>query len=172
MDAVKVWGFSSCVAVVIGSVISMIVPSFGKQNILRIVISAFVLVGMLSPALNIFKNFSVDDFIETNADYNAIEAYELNDCMLEELQEATTLALFPIVKEELLKFEISEDFGLNIELSQEDYGMKIEKVNITILDLHMIEKETVENYLKKEMGLQVNIDVIENEEKEILCMKS
>ncbi len=163
MDAVKVWGFSTCVAVIVGAVAAMIVPSGAKQNIMKLIISSFVLAGMLYPTITLIEktNFNLDvNAFNSNKNYT----YKLNDELLEELKESCISALFPIVKQELNDLGLQDDFGIDIEFSEQKEGLELSSVNITVSDLHMLDKENVTDILKNNTGLKINIDVIESEE--------
>lgn len=165
METVKVWAISVCVAVVIGSVISMITPAIGKQKIMRIVISAFILSAMIFPALSIIeKNDLLEDTLSNIKIQENSDSFYLNDEMLLKLEEASVSALYPILKLELSEVGITEEFGINLKLSQQNEGIEIEEVNISISDLHMIKKDEIQNKLKKKTGLPIEIDIFEGEE--------
>ncbi len=165
MEAVKVWGFAMCTAVVIGSVTTMIVPSIEKQRVMKLVISAFVLAGVISPLLNVIDEI---DFSVQALEQDAISSsqIQLDDKALDELEDNVSQALFPIIQEEFTKMNISNEFGITTELEQEQEGISVKNVNITIEDLHMIEKENVRLILEKNLGLEVNIDIGNNGEKQ------
>ncbi|MEE1279775.1 MAG: hypothetical protein UHH95_02950 [Oscillospiraceae bacterium] len=166
MEAVKVWGISTCVAVIIGSVVAAITPSIGKQNIMRIVISAFVLVGLISPSLKLIEKseINLEEYLITQANVEIDGVSELEQDLLKELEQASAVALFPIFKQELENIGINSEFGIKPQLYQEKEGIEIIKVNITISDLHMIEKEAVLNHLQNKTGLEIDIDVTESED--------
>ncbi len=163
MEAVKVWGFSMCAAVVIGSVVSMIVPSLEKQKMMKLIISAFVLTGVLSPMLNLIDK--IDLSLQASAE-NVVEEqyYVLDDDRLSELENSVSQSLFPLVEAELEVLEQSRDFGINTELKQSDDGIRIECVNITVMDLHKIDKDSLKATLEKSLGLPISINVANAEE--------
>lgn len=167
MEAVKVWGISTCVAVIIGSVVAAITPSIGKENIMRIVISAFVLVGLISPSLKLIEKseINIEEYLITQTDADIGGVSELEQELFNDLEQASVVALFPIFKQELENMGIESEFGIKPQLSQEKDGIEIIKVNITISDLHMIEKEAVLNHLQNKTGLAIDIDVTESEDK-------
>ena len=166
MDSVKVLAFSMCISVVVGSVLSMIVPSNAKQNIMKIVISAFVLVGLITPILSLFnKNKFYSNAHTTEASIRQPQCIsELNESVIAELERASASSIFPIFQQELMENGIDEVFGLGIELISQNDGVDIKKVNITIGDLHMIEKDNLEKYLEKKIGLPIEVEVFEREE--------
>ena len=163
MDAIKVWGISTCVAVIIGSIVATITPSIGNQNIMRIIISAFVLNGLILPAYNLIQksDISFDNILSENT-YIQMENYtDIEDDLLYKLEESCAAALYPIFSDELEKLGINENFGIKPCISQEKEGIKIEKVNIIVSDLHMIDKDDVLSQLSKIIGL--NIDIVASE---------
>ena len=165
MDAVKVWAFSMCAAVVIASIVTMIVPSLEKQKMMKLIISTFVLAGVLSPTLNII------DEIELSVDASAhtaieTERLEIDETSLESLENNVSQALFPIIQDELEKNEFMYDFGLSVELIQEDAGISIECVNITVTDLHKIEKDKLKATLEENLGFEINFCDVNLEEKQ------
>ncbi len=166
MEALKVWGISTCAAVVIGSIVAAITPSISKQNIMRIIISAFVLVGLISPSLKLIEksDFNFDEYSIIQSDVNNDGVEVLEEDLLNDLEQSSAVALFPIFKQELENIGIDSDFGIKPQLSQEKDGIKILKVNITVSDLHMIEKEDVLNHLQNKTGLAIDIEVTESED--------
>lgn len=160
MDAVKVWCFSVCVALVIGAVVSMIVPSIDKQKIMRLVISAFILAGIISPMLTVVKeiniSFEAQDYEEYLAD---IDDTEQEKTLILTLEDTVAKSLFPLVKKQLDNLNINEEFGIKVALSKEKEGITVDKVNISLSDLHMIDQDALENELKESLGLPISIDV-------------
>lgn len=166
MDALKVWGISTCVAVIIGSIVASITPSIGKQNIMRIVISAFVLNGLILPSYTLIQKSEISfDKIISEDTYAQVENYcDIEEELLYDLEDACAVALYPIFNEELENLGISAEFGIKPYLSLENDGVEIEKVNIIISDLHMIEKDIILNHLNKKTGLEIDIALSESEE--------
>ncbi len=166
MDALKVWGISTCVAVIIGSIVASITPSMGKQNIMRIVISAFVLNGLILPSFKLIQKseISFDKFLSENT-YAEMENYsEIEEQFLQDLEEACAVALYPIFCEELENLGINTQFGLKPFLSEEKEGIEIKKVNIIVSDLHMIDKDNILNQLREKTGLNIDIVALESGE--------
>lgn len=150
------WGFSMCSAVVIGSIVTMIVPSIEKQKIMKLVISVFVLAGVISPLLNLIDeiDISAEAFKQDSAESSQIM---LNQGALEELENNVSQALFSLIQEELEKNNIKNEFGINVELEQKQDGISVKSVNIEVADLHIIEKERIRLLLEENLGLEINI---------------
>ncbi len=157
MEAVKVWGFSMCAAVVIGSIVTMILPSIEKQKIIKLVISAFVLAGVVSPLLNVINGIDISaQALEQNGTEDS--QFQLDENTFQELENSVSQAIFPLIQQELEKMNIDSDFGINTELAQEQDGISVKCVNITISDLHMIEKDELELLLEDTLGLTISIE--------------
>ena len=163
METVKVWGFSMCTAVVIGSMVSMIAPSIEKQKMMKLIISAFVLAGILSPMLNLIDE--IDLSLQASAE-NIVEEqnYILDENLLNELENNVSQSLFPLIEDELNALNLSTDFGVYTELIQSDDGIEIECVNITVMDLHKIDKDNLKAVLERNIGLPININAANAEE--------
>ena len=157
MEAVKVWGFSMCAAVVVGSIVTMIVPSIDKQKIMKLVISAFVLAGVISPLLNVLDNI---DISAQALEQNAVETsqFQLDEETFGELEDNVSQAIYPLIQQELEKMNISSEFGINTELEQKQDGITVKCVNITIADLHMIKKDKIKSSIEDSLGLEINIE--------------
>lgn len=164
MEAVKVWGFSMCVSVVIGAIVSMIAPSLGKQKIMKMIISVFVLVGVLSPLINILEanDFSIDALGGLDNISSESKEIELSADLLDDLEINVTQSLFPLIKQELSYYKLEEEFGVNVKLNQQKDGISIDCVNITLMDLHKIDQDVLTNDLEKNLGLPISVDVIGN----------
>ncbi|MBQ8868526.1 MAG: stage III sporulation protein AF [Oscillospiraceae bacterium] len=163
MEAVKVWGFSMCAAVVIGSVVSMIAPSLEKHKMMKLIISAFVLAGVLSPMLNLIDE--IDLSLQASAE-NVVEKQDhiLDENMLNKLENSVSQSLFPLIDDELDALGLSSDFGINTELKQSEDRIEIECVNITVMDLHKIDKDNLKAALERNLGLTIKINALNAEE--------
>ena len=97
MEAVKVWGFSMCAAVVIGSIVTMILPSIEKQKIIKLVISAFVLAGVVSPLLNVINGIDISaQALEQNGTEDS--QFQLDENTFQELENSVSQAIFPLIQ--------------------------------------------------------------------------
>ena len=133
---------------------------------MRIVISAFVLNGLILPSYTLIQKSEISfDKIISEDTYAQVENYcDIEEELLYDLEDACAVALYPIFNEELENLGISAEFGIKPYLSLENDGVEIEKVNIIISDLHMIEKDIILNHLNKKTGLEIDIALSESEE--------
>ena len=83
---------------------------------------------------------------------------------MQSIENSASVSLYPIIKDELDRAGITENFGLKLDLSLEKYGIVIKYVNINIGDLHNIKKEKLQTQITKNTGLPINIVVNEREE--------
>ena len=157
MEAVKVWSFSMCGAVVVGSIVTMIVPSIEKQKIMKIIISAFILIGVVSPLLNVIDEIDISEQVVNQSIIESSIIY-LDENSFNELENGVSQAIYPLVQGELDKMNVKAEFGINTELEQQEEGISIKCVNINIADLHMIEKEKIKASIEKNLGLEINIE--------------
>jgi len=160
MEAVKVWCFSVCVSLVVGSALSMIVPSLDKYKIMKLTISAFILVGIVTPIINNADDINFDFELTEQTIVSDMEEKEMDENIINELQQNVTQSLFPFVKYELHMLNISDDFGINVELNALENGVSIEKVNITLSDLHTLKKDEIISSLEKNLGLPISLEVV------------
>lgn len=159
MDAVKAWGFSVCGALVVGSLTAMLAPSSGKFKIFRLTVSAFVLIGILTPFLTVFKNNSTSK----NAFFSeSSEACCMTQCMqqtlFDRMEEECVLELFPVMRQILLQAGYSEEFGLSVSLKAEDGLLMVDKVHIHLRSLHKIERTELKRLLSQKTGLPIELD--------------
>ena len=157
MEAVKVWGFSMCGAVVVGSIVTMIVPSIEKQKIMKIVISTFILIGVVSPLLNIIDEIDVSEQVVNQSIIESSIIY-LDENSFIELENSVSQAIYPLIQGELEKMNVKAEFGINTELEQKEEGISIKCVNINIADVHMIKKEKIKANIEENLGLEINIE--------------
>ena len=160
LESVKVFALSMCISLVIGSLLSMVVPNLEKNRVFKIILSAFILTGLISPILSIINNIDIFDNVET-MEY---QDYSYDQDTLQNIEKNASISLYPIIKNELSKLGVEGEFGLNLSIDQEKEGIKIENVNINIWDLHSIEKEKLQIQLTKNTGLPVKIVTNEGEE--------
>lgn len=162
METVKVWGFSACSAVVIGALASMLAPSVGKFKILRLTVSAFVLVGILSPFLTLLQNtdFSVDSFTQSSISTPQLTD-QMQEKLTERLEDECASALFPILRQSLSEEGIHAQFGLLVELEEQSEMLTVDRVHIRLSDLHKIEAKELAQTLGQKTGLPIEIEVLE-----------
>ena len=152
-----------CVSLVIGAILSMIAPNIEKNKVLKVILSAFILTGLISPLSSIVSN---SDFIE-NINYTEAakyESYKYDETALKNLEETASISLHPIIMSELSNLGVNDNFGLKLNFDIEKEGVKIESVNISIWDLHSIEKDKLQADLTKKTGLPINIVANESED--------
>ena len=161
MDAIKTFGISTCVVLIISSLTSMIVPNISQKNIMRIIISAFILSGMLYSFFEFMddKNSTLNSAFSLEAIDNSYEEIKYSKEILNSLEECAVNALYPIIDDKLKKYNI-EQFGINVLLNLEKNGVSIKCVNITIYEPHINSIDNVLDELRDELGLDVNINVM------------
>jgi len=128
------------------------------------IISVFVLVGVLSPLINILEanDFSIDALGGLDNISSESKEIELSADLLDDLEINVTQSLFPLIKQELSYYKLEEEFGVNVKLNQQKDGISIDCVNITLMDLHKIDQDVLTNDLEKNLGLPISVDVIGN----------
>lgn len=159
MEGVKVWCLSVCVALIVGSIISSIVPSLEKFKIMKLTISAFILVGVLFPLI---KGIDDGSFNFNDIEQSIVietENSKMNDEIIEKLQDNVSQSLFPLVKYELHMLNVSDEFGIKTKIKKEENGVSIQSVNITISDLHKNNKDSIRDTLEKNLGLPIDLEV-------------
>lgn len=163
MESVKLFALSACISIVIGSIISMLVPNIEKTRIFKAVISAFIIAGLIAPLSSII---SKGDILNLSDNVAAVEYsnYAYDKSTVENIEDNASITLYPIIKEHLASLGVEQEFGINLNITQEKDGMKIEAVNISIWDLHSIKKEDLINQLSEKTGLPIHIVVNESEE--------
>ena len=77
MDTVKAWCLSGCIALVIGSICTMIVPSIEKYKIIKLTISAFILAGIVVPVSKNIDSINIDMTEQTFV--SEVEESEMSD---------------------------------------------------------------------------------------------
>lgn len=163
MESIKVFALSMCVSLVMGSILSMIAPNIEKNRIFKVILSVFILTGLISPISSMINN---NDLLENfdNIEVIEYENYNYDKDTLQSIENNASVSLYPIIKNELANLGITDDFGLKLDLDNEKEGIKIESVNINIWDLHSIDREKLQTQITKNTGLPINIVVNESEE--------
>lgn len=159
MEGVKAWCLSVCVALIVGSIISSIVPSLEKFKIMKLTISAFILVAVLFPLI---KGIDDGSFNFNDIEQSIVietENSKMNDEIIEKLQDNVSQSLFPLVKYELHMLNVSDEFGIKTKIKKEENGVSIQSVNITISDLHKNNKDSIRDTLEKNLGLPIDLEV-------------
>lgn len=164
MEALKTFGISTCVVLIISSILSMIVPNISQKNAIKILISAFILSGMLYSFTEFINNndISFDSMFSTekiSADNNEIEYPKK---ILDELEECTVSALYPMISKKIKECDI-EQFGVDVQLESGSDGALIKCVNITIDKQHINNIDAVLKDIENELGLNIKLNVLNPE---------
>ncbi len=160
MESVKVFTLSVCVSLVIGSIFSMMVPNIEKYKIFKVILSAFILSGLISPLYSILEQSS----LLVNFDTIQTVEYKYDEDTIQSIENSASVSLYPIIKSELSNAGVTDNFGLKLDFSAEKEGITIKSVNINVWDLHSIEKEKLQAQITNNTGLPINIVVNESEE--------
>ena len=162
MGSVKLFALSSCMSLVIGAILSMIMPNLDKNKIFRVVLSAFTLIGLVSPIITLFNNNDIPKkaYTDQTSEY---ERYDYSDSLLQNIENTASESIYPIIHKELNKLGIAQEFGLKLNISPQKEGIEIESVNIFIWDSHSIENENLEKQIAQNTGLPINVELIGGE---------
>ena len=107
----------------------------------------------------------IDLSLQASAE-NVVEKQDhiLDENMLNKLENSVSQSLFPLIDDELDALGLSSDFGINTELKQSEDRIEIECVNITVMDLHKIDKDNLKAALERNLGLTIKINALNAEE--------
>jgi hypothetical protein len=156
MDGVKVWCLSVCFAAVVGTVIMMLTPSIEKNKILKAVISVFILSSVISPMIPLVDSMDFS-FGLYNDIQNNVSDFDATINLNQMLEKSACEALYPIIKEKLIRYGIDDEFGITVKLFEKTEGYEINCVNIVINNERIIDKKAIEEDLLIDLGLNVVI---------------
>lgn len=155
MEALKTWGISTCAVLIIASLISMIVPNISHKNIMRVIISTFILAGILHPFTKLTdSNFNTILLSNTLTEEHTEIEYSRE--ILNNLEQCAVTALYPLISEKLEEYNIDE-FGLNVCLESKKDGVKIKYVNITVYEPHINITNDISSKIADELGLEIYV---------------
>lgn len=149
MNDVKVITLSLCVAVVVFSSISMIIPNEKNGKIIKMILSIFILICLISPFTKLVKG-----------DFKYI--YNTNTQILEEnicniLNDASNGTIYSLLKTPIENYGIVNDFYIDSEVEYKNNSAIFKEINIYFIGDNNIEKSHLEEYIKKSIGINVNI---------------
>jgi len=161
MEALKTFGISTCIVLIISSLFSMILPNISQKNAVKILISAFILSGML---------YSFTEFINKNdISFGAVfsdatldaddKEITYPDKIWGELEERAVTALYPMISDKRKKYNIKQ-FGVDVLLDSKKDGAQIKCVNITVDTQHINSIDVILKEIEDELGLNVNLNVL------------
>lgn len=161
MEAIKSWGISTCTVIIIASIVSMVTPNISGKNIIKWIVSAFILFGLL---LSLFKLIKSEDFSFKHIDTGSVNA-ELNypDTAIYNLENLVAQSLYPVISSELLKCGVEDEFGLKIKLESKNDGISIKTLHISVSNKHKNDIDDLEIELEKKLGLKIDVDVTKPE---------
>lgn len=164
METLKTFAISTCAVLVIASLTSMIVPNISQKNVIRILISTFILSGILYSIFDFVSNnnYSINSAFFTEVNGSEYEQIEYPDKILNSLEECTVNAVYPMIKDELKKYGV-EQFGVTVSLESQKNGVSIKCVNITVHEPHINNIGDISIAIKNQIGLDVNLNVIKSE---------
>ncbi len=162
MEALKTWGISTCTVLIVASLASMIVPNISEKNIMRVLISVFILTGILYPFTKILNSndFNLNAVFSSKISQQEYEEIEYSEKLINNLEECAVNALYPIINDTMEKHN-AQQFGINVALEAKKDGVEIKCVNITVYEPHINSIDVISNELKDELGLDVNVKIVE-----------
>lgn len=157
MSTVQQWAWSLCLIILICTVIQYIIPSGAMERSIKLVLGAFVVLGMIVPITNLVQssdwNFTWDAerFSEANSEY----VDQVNHEILEQSKENITVLLVT----ELEKMGVDYQ---NIEISMdtnEDNCIVIDKAVITIGVKDAVRIFQIQDTIQTSLGIQTEVVV-------------
>lgn len=160
MEGVKSWCLSVCFSAIIGSIILIISPNIEKQKIIKVVVSAFVLIGILSPVLKVLNTNdpSIDKWFEEYSETMHSKPLEESQNLCNIIEESTIQSLYPIFKEQLNSIGITTDFSLSVDFDLTNEGVVINNVNIGFSNEEKIKKEEIKAFLNEKNSLEIFVN--------------
>lgn len=155
MDVVKSWSLSVCISLVVVSILTIVSPSLSRNKVLHLVFSIFVLGSLINPLVNL-KEIKFD-FKSIESDIKKQEYIShYNEVSKKIVEESAAKALFPLIQKEIAENGIDE-FGMDINLSDNQNGYVLEEIIISIYSNNEIDKNILKNILSKKTGLNIVI---------------
>lgn len=157
MEALKTAGIGVSAALIIGSLISMIIPKQNFKKIIYLFLSIYIIISIITPlsdALFYIKNYQPNEIETTFLEENSINE---NDEIIKIIEENTSKSLFPIIKTELNNLNILGEFGIKTELLYTKNGVEIEKVYVSLENLNNLDEEIIQTTLSQNTGLKIKV---------------
>lgn len=149
MSYVKTLTLSLCITIVIFSIISTITPNEKNGKIIKLILSVFILISLISPFTKMVKSdFKLteqsDVFISDNSISNVLNS-------------ASDDAIYRLLKTPIESFGIDNDFSVVTEVEYENNSAILKEINVYLLGENNIDKNMLMEYIEKTIGLRVNI---------------
>ena len=154
MSGVQSWAISVCFTVIAASILQYISPNGAMERVMKLVLGAFVLYGIMMPIISLVPQISngFDAYIDVEQPNPSVD---LTDTVNSQIHTAASSGIQNIVTVELAKK------GVNVELimdTNEDNSISISKVLVTVSRATM-SQDVLEQQLNGVLGLQTEVTI-------------
>ena len=157
MSGVQSWAISVCFTVIAASILQYISPNGAMERVMKLVLGAFVLYGIMMPIISLVPQISngFDAYIDTEQPNQSVD---LTDTVNSQIHTAASSGIQNIVTVELAKKGVNCE---NVELimdTHEDNSISISKVLVTVSGATM-SQDVLEQQLNGVLGLQTEVTI-------------
>ena len=157
MSGVQSWAISVCFTVIAASILQYISPNGAMERVMKLVLGAFVLYGIMMPIISLVPQISngFDAYIDVEQPNPSVD---LTDTVNSQIHTAASSGIQNIVTVELAKKGVNCE---NVELimdTNEDNSISISKVLVTVSRATM-SQDVLEQQLNGVLGLQTEVTI-------------
>ncbi len=155
MSSVQAWAIGVCFTVMAASVLQYLSPNGAMERVIKLVLGAFVLYGIMLPLVSLVPQISSGINGYVNTEQSAPSA-DLTDTVNSQIHTAANSSIQSIVTVELMKKGVvCENVELIMDMN-EDNSISISKVQVTVSSAVMSQK-MLEQQLSSVLGLQTEV---------------
>lgn len=157
MGGFQSWAVSVCFTVIAASVLQYISPNGAMERVMKLVLSAFVLYGILMPIIGLVSQLenSFNTYIDAE---QTMQTVDLSNTVNKQIYTAASSGIQNIVTVELAKKSIKCE---NVEVimdTNEDNSISITKVLVTVSGA-AVSPEVLEQQLDGVLGLKTEVKI-------------
>jgi len=149
MNDVKVLTLSLCISVIVFSMLSMIIPNEKSGKIIKMILSVFILISLISPFTKLVKrDFNFSSNISSQISEESV--YKI-------LNDSSSDVLYSLIKNQIENYGVENDFYIDSKVEYKNKSAILKDINIYFIGENNIEKNDLKEYIKKNIGLNVII---------------
>lgn len=157
MGGFQAWAASVCFTVIAASILQFLSPNGAMERVMKLILGAFVLYGILMPIIGLASQISngFDIYIDTEQNSSTVD---LSDTVNQQIYTAASSGIRNIVTVELAKKNIECE---NVEVimdTNEDNSISISKVLVTVSKA-AVSSEVLEQQLDGVLGLKTEVTI-------------
>lgn len=155
MKEIQQWTMVICLAALTASLAQSILPAGSMERMGKFVVGAFIICVMISPLAKFAPQIRMS--VNSGSERTTSQDTQLQSTVNNQMEQAAQKSVQNLVTAELARIQIKCKNVSVIMDTKEDGRISITKVIVTLSEKDVAKTKTAQDYLAKELGLQMEV---------------